>query len=241
MGRRSDASIVFEETATQVQSILDGMGKPVEHEGALLWLADKDAVGQLLILRGALEESCNSEWERKNFSFDKIVKLHSPYVPALWYKLKTKIGYRLINDPQKVIDRLPGLFAIWKNKMRKELDKAAAEYGYTEEELKETRENLEREIEEARKNLDKIMSEPEAYKLCITNYPRRKAYPIVYYADKNGRFHHGNLNLLAPNVLYYEPEERTMRRDAKTEAFLSEAVNVFGDFYAKPKETKEKG
>lgn len=236
MAYRAEAILAFNRASLAVDGLLSER-ECIAHFDSVLYLGDEVFLSQLLQIKSLMMEVFESERERKYFSFDKIIKIHNPSSYAIYFKLMHKTSYKMIRDEEKVMEKLPALFDIWKNKERRTLENLFEQYEYTHEEQSRLKEALENKIKEATIRLDEVMRNFEMYEPCITTYRNRKVYPYIYFQDSNGKFVATQLYTLAPNMLYYHEEGKPLaRKDATTEAYLNQAENVFGDFFVKPKE-----
>jgi len=209
-----------------------------------LYLIDKKGLKELLVLENAFNNSI-SDLKRANHDTDKFLKKYgfqrsckilNPLDVAYKYSITIQKKFKLINDREKVYNKLEEEFEVWKNSYLKyslqEFEKSnTVDKDFIQLQQKEIFKKIALKQKKLiwlkdKKNFDTL-------DVRISSRDRSKEYATLYYYynienEEKPKMHRRkfHLDIQRPNVLWYEEKE-----DKSHNSFMKNAENAFGDVY----------
>jgi hypothetical protein len=169
----------------------------------------------------------------KNYKFDLIVKLLNPARAAQNYFVGLKGKHRQINKSDTVRENIEGEFAVWKNKLKKDVREIVTLHSLDDEAFAILEKEAVMKIEAAEAQYNFILNHFDDLEVRIAGYTHEVIYPYVSYRIK-GENIQKHLSIKVPSVLYYESVK--YRSDMAVADFIKNATNAFGDIYYIEKE-----
>jgi len=204
-----------------------------------IYLINKDALYELLLLYKIDEQDLKLK-HKKGVPLFKYCKLLNTEIdnPAVKYSFYTNSTYMIINDQEKIYERLDKYLYKYLGKLDKELNIAISNNNYDNDTIKELKLKNKELKEKAMEEYNNIIK--NKYKLLYTNFEFRKKKditPFIRYSTKN-RITKSDTTYLRekiPNFLYFEdidtPKTKIEKANKKTAATLAKSRRVFDYLY----------
>ncbi len=168
----------------------------------------------------------------KKYNLSNIVKIINFDEPSHYYKLYVREKWEQVNDQEKVLARLDGKFAKWKNRIKKETLESCKLKLIPQESIDKIMSDIDDEIIVARKDLEYIKENFDDLDVRISGYAHRKVYGAISYKLHKKQYS-TTLRNTVPNVLWFRElsEDDKVRSNNELKLYLDKATLAFGDVY----------
>ena len=202
----------------------------VEYEESEIYIVDQKGLDEIKLLELSLkgmEDTPKEEQvtkKRKKGPLFEYAKLLNPDYPAFKYSFFMKHTPLEIFDREKIRDRIPREFSVWKNIEIKHLNERIekSDPPLSEEEAGKLKRELDDIISIEEQNIKNIVENFEEYHVVITSHARQNYYPSVYliedltYNNKDAqkiekskhRSRNAHLRKHVPNVLWFHDQRK---------------------------------
>jgi len=213
----------------KIKEVLSSYEK-VEYEESEIYIVDQKGLDEIKLLELSLkgmEDAPKEEQvtkKRKKDPLFEYAKLLNPDHPAFKYSFFMKHTPLEIFDREKIRERIPREFSVWKNIEIKHLNERImkSDPPLGEEEANKLRRELDDIISIEEQNIEDIVEHFEEYHVVITSHARQNYYPSVYliedlsYNNKDAkeigkskhRSRNAHLRKHVPNILWFHDQRK---------------------------------
>ncbi|MCK9549291.1 hypothetical protein [Aquamicrobium sp.] len=178
----------------------------------------------------------------KSEPFYRFAKILNYDTPAISYKFFRSHKRIEIFDRAKIQERIPGIFEIWKNTKKKNLDEAILRNEIPVDLIDVSRKELEEKITEEQNILTDLVDNFSKYDIAISSFEDYKWYDYIYFVQVKDDKHVRKTEHLrdnVPNILWYEDiEKNTSRINDKISKIIQDHDKICDAIYFKKIERK---
>jgi len=202
----------------------------VVYEESEIYIVDEKGLNEIKLLEMSLkgmEDGPKEEQvtkKRKKGPLFEYAKILNPDYPVFKYSFFMKHTPLEIFDREKILERIPREFSVWKNIEIKHLNERIekSDPPLSEEEAGKLKRELADIISIEEQNIKDIMENFEEYHVVITSHARQNYYPSVYLmenlaygaedagGDQKKKHHSRNAHLRkhVPNILWFYDDRK---------------------------------
>lgn len=211
--------------AQKIKEVLSAYER-VEYEESEIYIVDKKGLDEVKILELSLKGMEDAPKEeavtkkRKKGPLFEYAKLLNPDYPAFKYSFFMKHTPLEIFDREKILERIPREFSVWKNIEIKRLDERIEQSNppLSETDAGKLRRELADAIAIEEQNIKGIMDNFDEYHIVITSHARQNYYPSVYLMENlnygtedekpKHRSRNAHLRKHVPNILWFHDDRK---------------------------------
>ncbi len=222
---------IFDDVKSDFNKFIKNFTPEVVQNSDLYIFNDKQ-IDSILSLEQILQREYGDLPSYKHYSLSNIVKIINPLEPSHYYKLYVREKWEQVNDQEKVLARLDGKFAKWKNRIKKETLESCKLKAIPQEKIDAIMKNIDDEIVVAKKDLAYIKENFDNLDVRISGYAHRKVYGAISYKLHKKQYS-TTLRNSVPNVLWFKEltEDEKVRTNNELKLYLDKATLAFGDVY----------
>jgi len=222
---------IFDNVKADFNKFIKNFTPEIVQKSELYVLNDKQ-IESILSLDKILKREYSDLPNYKHLNLSNIVKIINPLEPAHYYKLYVREKWEQVNDQEKVLARLDGKFAKWKNRIKKETRESCKLKAIPQDKIDEIMRRIDEEIIVAKKDLAYIKENFDDLDVRISGYAHRKVYGAISYKLHKKQYS-TTLRNSVPNILWFKEltEDEKVRSNNELKLYLDKATLAFGDVY----------
>ncbi|MEA3227673.1 MAG: hypothetical protein U9P38_01240 [Campylobacterota bacterium] len=222
---------IFDEVKNDFDRFIKNFTPEIIQDSELYILNDRE-IDKILSLEQLLYKEYGDLANYKIYKLSNIVKIVNPTEPSHYYKLYVREKWEQVNDQEKVLARLDGKFAKWKNRLKKETFESCKLKGIPQDKISDIMNNIDQEIIVAKRELAYIKENFDNLDVRISGYAHRKVYGAISY-KMNKKQYSTTLRNSVPNILWFRElsEDDKVRTNNELKLYLDKATLAFGDIY----------